>query len=61
LITTLTEVSRYYLLGWSIDPETLHAGKYSTIRATVKGRSDLKVRVRQGFLDLSKLVSGDKK
>ncbi len=56
LITTLTEISRYYLLGWYIDPEKLKPGKYSTIKASIKGRSDLNVRVRQGSLDLSKLV-----
>jgi len=60
LITTLTEISRYYLLGWYIDPEKLKPGKYSTIKASIKGRSDLSVRVRQGSLDLSKLVQ-DKK
>ncbi len=60
LITTLTEISRYYLLGWSIDPERLQPGKRSTIRASIKGRSDLSVRVRQGSLDLSKLVQEKK-
>jgi len=58
LITTLAEISRYYLLGWYIDPERLKPGKASTIKASVKGRSDLTVRVRQGSLDLSKLVQG---
>ncbi len=57
MITTLSEVSRYYLLAWSVDPEKLTPGKYSTIRVSVKGRSDLSVRVRQGSLDLSRLVS----
>lgn len=60
LITTLNEISRYYLLAWSIDPEKLKPGKYSTIKASIKGRSDVTVRVRQGSLDLSKLVQ-DKK
>ncbi len=58
---TLTETSRYYLLGWSIAPEDLQPGRYSTIKAAVKGRSDLSIRVRQGSLDLSKLVSPAKK
>ncbi len=57
LITTLTETSRYYLLAWALDREKLQPGKYSTIRASVKGRHDLSVRVRQGFLDLSQLVA----
>ena len=61
LITTLNEVSRYYVLAWSVDPEKLQPGKSSRIRATVKGRSDLRVRVRQGTLDLSQLVSKEKK
>ena len=60
LITTLTETSRYYLLAWAIDPEKLRPGKYSTVRASVKGRRDLSVRVRQGFLDLSQLVAEKK-
>lgn len=60
LITTLSEISRYYLLGWSIDPERLQPGKRSTIKASIKGRSDLSVRVRQGSLDLSKLVQEKK-
>jgi VWFA-related protein len=60
LITTISEISRYYLLGWSIDPEKLLPGKMSTIKASIKGRSGLSVRVRQGSLDLSKLVQ-DKK
>ncbi len=60
LITTLAEISRYYLLGWSIDPEKVQPGKRSTIKASIKGRSDLAVRVRQGSLDLLKLVQ-DKK
>lgn len=60
LITTLTEISRYYLLAWSIDPGKLQPGKNSKIKASVKGRSDLNVRVRQGSLDLSKLVQEKK-
>lgn len=60
LITTINEMSRYYLLGWSINPEKIQQGKRSTIKASIKGRSDLTVRVRQGSLDLSKLVQ-DKK
>ncbi len=56
LSTALHEMSRYYLLGWHIDPETLRPGKSSTIRVAVKGRSDLKVRVRQGTIDLSQII-----
>jgi len=57
LITTLAEVSRYYMLGWSIDTESLQPGKTSKIRVAVKGRSGLTVRVRQGTLDLARMVS----
>ncbi|MGD0309055.1 MAG: VWA domain-containing protein [Acidobacteriota bacterium] len=57
LITTLSEISRYYLLAWPFDPEAVKPGKYSTIRVAVKGRSDLTARVRQGSLDLSQLVA----
>jgi VWFA-related protein len=56
LITALAEMSRYYLLGWHIDPATLKPGKYSTIRASVRGRPDLHVRVRQGTIDLSQIA-----
>jgi len=56
LITTLTEISRYYLLAWPIDPDKLPPNKYSTIRVSVRGRSDLDVRVRQGSLNLSQLI-----
>ncbi len=57
MMTTLSEISRYYLLAWPFDPDAVKPGKYSTIRAAVRGRSDLTVRVRQGTLDLSQLVS----
>jgi VWFA-related protein len=56
LITTLTEISRYYLLGWYIDPAKLKPGKHNTIKASIRGRSGLDVRVRQGSLDLSRLL-----
>ena len=51
------ERDAYYLIAWSIDTEALKPGRYSTIRASIKGRSDLTVRVRQGWLDLSRLVA----
>jgi VWFA-related protein len=57
LSTALREMSRYYLLGWHIDSEKLQPGKYSTIRAAVKGRPDLQVRVRQGTIDLSRITT----
>jgi VWFA-related protein len=57
LITALAEVSRYYLLGWYVDPESVQPGKYRSIQVAVKGRSDLKVRLRQGLVDLSQLLT----
>jgi len=57
MITSLEEISRYYLLAWPVDTEQLKPGQFSTIRASIRGRSDLTVRVRQGWLDLSGLVS----
>jgi VWFA-related protein len=57
LITALAEVSRYYLLGWHIDPESVKPGKYRSIQVAVKDRPDLKVRLRQGLVDLSQLIA----
>jgi VWFA-related protein len=57
LITTLSEISRYYLLAWSIEPEKLQADKVSRIRVSIRGRSGLTARVRQGSLNLSRLVT----
>ncbi|MBZ5495266.1 MAG: VWA domain-containing protein [Acidobacteriia bacterium] len=57
LTTALAEVSRYYLLGWYVDPDTLQPGKYKRIQVAVKDRPDLKVRLRQGRADLSQIVS----
>jgi hypothetical protein len=48
------------LLAWCIDPEQLKPGKYSKIKVSIKGRRDPSVRVRQGSLDLSKLVQETK-
>jgi VWFA-related protein len=57
MITTLSEISRYYLLAWPFDPEVVKPGKYSTIHVAVKGHSDFTARVRQGSLDLSQLIA----
>ncbi len=50
---TLAETSNYYLLAWR--PEGLTAAgaapKFRKIELSVKGRSDLTVRVRRGFLN----------
>jgi hypothetical protein len=45
------------MLGWYVDTDKLEPGRYSRIQASVKGRSGMTVRVRQGSLDLSKFVS----
>jgi VWFA-related protein len=57
IIQTMAETSRYYLLGWYLEGELLEAGKYRSIRVMVKGRPDLKVRVRQGKVDLTLLAA----
>ncbi len=54
---TLAETSRYYLLGWYLDPDMQEPGKYRSIRVSVRGRPDLKVRVRQAKVDLSLLAA----
>jgi len=46
----LTESSAYYLLAWRPDSENQRAGK-SQIKVVVKGRPDLRVRMRQHFFD----------
>jgi VWFA-related protein len=57
LITALAEMSHYYLLGWHIDLESVQPGKYRSLQVAVKDRPDLKVRLRQGQVDLSQLVA----
>jgi hypothetical protein len=54
---TLAETSRYYLLGWYLDRNMQEPARYRSIRAGIKGRSDLKVRVRQGKVDLTLLAA----
>lgn len=46
----LTEISTYYLLAWRPDGENQRAGK-SRITVTIKGREDLRVRMRRRFFD----------
>jgi hypothetical protein len=57
LITALAEISRYYVLAWPFDPEQVKPGKRSNVLVAIKGRPNLVVRLRQGALDLSRLVS----
>ena len=46
----LTESSAYYLLAWRPDSENQRAGK-SRVNVVLKGRSDLRVRMRRHFFD----------
>ena len=46
----LTESSAYYLLAWRPDGENQRSGK-SRLKVEVKGRPDLRVRMRQRFFD----------
>ena len=57
---SIEEASRYYLLGWNVDPDGLKPGHYSTIRVAVKDRPDLKVVLRTGSIDLSRLLAEEK-
>ncbi len=57
LFTALSEASRYYLLSWPVDTEKLVPGRYSRIRVTIRNRPDLSVRVRQGTINFSQLIT----
>jgi len=46
----LTETSAYYLLAWRPDNENQASGK-SRLNVVVKGRPDLRVRMRQHYFD----------
>ncbi|HEU4834748.1 MAG TPA: VWA domain-containing protein [Pyrinomonadaceae bacterium] len=46
----LTESAAYYLLAWRPDSDNQRAGK-SQIKVVVKGRPDLRVRMRRHFFD----------
>ena len=61
ITTALSEISRYYLMGWHVDPDTLQTHRYRTIQVSIPGHPDLKVRLRQGALDFSQLVLADTK
>jgi VWFA-related protein len=53
---TMEEISRYYLLGWYLDRNLLEPNVYRSIHVGIKGRPDLKVRVRQAKVDLTQLA-----
>jgi len=50
IANALSESSSYYLLAWRPDSETQRAGK-SRINVSIKGRQDLRVRMRRHFFD----------
>jgi VWFA-related protein len=56
IATAMAEASRYYLLGWYADAESLKPGKYWSLKVSVRDRPDLKVRLRAGSVDLSQSV-----
>jgi VWFA-related protein len=55
--TAMAEASRYYLLGWYVDPDLLKPGRYWSLHVSIKDRPDLKVRLRAGLVDLSQTVA----
>jgi len=52
----LTESSSYYLLAWRPDDENQRAGK-SRLHVTIKGRPDLRVRMRRHYFDFREAVN----
>jgi VWFA-related protein len=50
LSKALSETSIYYLLAWRPQHPEQNGGKFQRIEVSVKGQSDLMVRVRSGFL-----------
>ena len=57
IVQSLGEASRYYLLGWHIDPRLLQPGQYSSVRVVLRGRPDLRLQARQTKMDLSRLIA----
>jgi VWFA-related protein len=56
IVSGIEESARYYLLGWHVDPALLRPGKYSSIRVKIRDHPEFDVRLRQGAMDLSKLI-----
>ncbi len=59
IVKSLEETSRYYILGWYVDPSKLQRGHLSPIQVSIRDRPDLKIRERRGSLDLSKLIDSE--
>jgi hypothetical protein len=53
----LTESSNYYLLAWRPARDEAHKGK-TRFTVSIKGRPDLKVRLRRGFVNLNESKAG---
>ncbi len=51
--TALKETSAYYLLAWRPENDEQHNQKFHRIEVIVNGRSDLSLRVRRGFGEVS--------
>jgi VWFA-related protein len=56
IVKVLTETSRYYLLGWRVEPAMLQSGNSKSLKVIVKDHPDLTVRLRQTSIDLSQYV-----
>jgi VWFA-related protein len=59
MVKTIEETSRYYLLGWHVDPDKLRARHYSSIRVSIPDRPDLRVHLRRDSINLSGLVADE--
>lgn len=53
--TVLDETSNYYLLAWRPDGEEQKRGKFNHIEASIVGRPDLKVRLRNSYFKTAPL------
>jgi VWFA-related protein len=51
----LDETANYYLLAWRPDSEEQKRGKFRSIQASIVGRPDLTVRVRNGYFKTAPL------
>jgi hypothetical protein len=51
----LDETSTYYLVAWRPDTEEQKRQKFNHIQISIKGRPDLKVRLRQGYFQTAPL------
>ncbi len=52
LARVLAETSRYYLLGWQIEPAMLQSGNSKSLAVIIKDHPDYSVRLRETTIDL---------